>query len=96
VVRARTYRSNTDAAQSRKSKPLRVPPGKIVQAEALLVQGRSQRAIARELHVSPMTVATIIRTEDFQNFLKEQQERVFGIVPCPSPRVWTLAESITY
>ena len=52
-----------------------------MQAQALLVQGRSQRAIGRELRISPMTVAKIIKTEDFQNFLKEQQERVFGIVP---------------
>ncbi len=74
-------RRKIDASRGRKSKPLRVPPGKIVQAQALLVQGRSQRAIGRELHLSPMTVAKIIKTEDFQNFLKEQQERVFGIVP---------------
>jgi hypothetical protein len=74
-------RSKIGASRGRKSKPLRVPPGKIVQAQALLVQGRSQRAIGRELRISPMTVAKIIKTEDFQNFLKEQQERVFGIVP---------------
>jgi hypothetical protein len=74
-------RRKISAGRERKSKPLRVPPAKIVQAQALLVQGRSQRAIARELHVSPMTVAKIIKTEDFQNFLKEQRERVFGIVP---------------
>jgi hypothetical protein len=77
----RACRSKIGASRGRKSKPLRVPPGKIVQAQALLVLGRSQRAIGRELHLSPMTVAKIIRTEDFQNFLKEQQERVFGIVP---------------
>jgi transcriptional regulator with XRE-family HTH domain len=58
-----------------------VPAGKIVQAQALLVKGCSQRAIARELRISPMTVAKIIRTEDFQSFLKEQQERVFAIAP---------------
>ena len=74
-------RRKIGASRGRKSKPLRVPPGKIVQAQALLVQGRSQRAIGRELRISPMTVAKIIKTEDFQNFLKEQQERVFGIVP---------------
>ena len=81
VVRPGACRSKISAGRERKSRPLRVPPGKIVQAQALLVQGRSQRAIGRELRISPMTVAKIIRTENFQNFLKEQQERVFGIVP---------------
>jgi hypothetical protein len=74
-------RRKISAERSAKSKPLRVPPGKVVQAQALLVQGRSQRAIGRELHLSPMTVAKIIKAEDFQSFIKEQQERVFGIVP---------------
>jgi hypothetical protein len=74
-------KSKIRAERGAKSKALRVPPGKIVQAQALLVQGRSQRAIARELRVSPMTVAKIIKAEDFQIFIKEQQERVFGIVP---------------
>jgi hypothetical protein len=41
--------------QAKKSSPLRVPPGKIVQAQALLVQGHSQREIGRTLHISPMT-----------------------------------------
>jgi hypothetical protein len=77
----RACRSKIRAERGAKSRPLRVPPGKIVQAQALLVQGRSQRAVGRELHISPMTVAKIIKAEDFQNFLKEQQERVFGIVP---------------
>jgi hypothetical protein len=79
--RAGACRRKIGASRGRKAKPLRVPPGKIVQAQALLVKGRSQRAIGRELRISPMTVAKIIKTEDFQNFLKEQQERVFGIVP---------------
>jgi hypothetical protein len=67
--------------RNRKSTPLRMPPGKIVQAQALLVQGHSQREIGRTLHMSPMTVAKIIRTEDFQGFIKEQQERLFAIAP---------------
>jgi hypothetical protein len=77
----RACRSKINASRQRKSRPLRVPPGKIVQAQALSVQGRSRRSIGRELRISPMTVAKIIRTEDFQNFLKQQQEHVFGIVP---------------
>jgi hypothetical protein len=39
----------------------------------------SQHEIGREPHISPMTVAKIIKAEDFQNFLKEQQERVFAM-----------------
>jgi hypothetical protein len=77
---ARACRSKI-GGRSRKSKPLRVPPGKIVQAQALLVQGRSQRDIGRALHMSPMTVAKIIKTEDFQSFIKEMQERLFAIAP---------------
>jgi hypothetical protein len=77
----RACRSKISAGSSAKPKPLRVPIGKVVQAKALLVQGRSQRSIGRELHISPMTVAKIIKAEDFQSFIKEQQERVFGIVP---------------
>ena len=47
----------------------------------MLVQGHSQREIGRELHISPMTVAKIIKAEDFQTFLKEMQERLFAIAP---------------
>jgi Homeodomain-like domain len=61
-----------------KSKALRVRPGKIVQAQALLVQGRSQREIGRTLHISPMTVARIVKSEDFQSFITAQRERVSG------------------
>lgn len=77
-VRARESESG---GRSRKSTPLRMPPGKIAQAQALLVQGRSQREIGRTLHMSPMTVAKIIKTEDFQGFIREQQERLFAIAP---------------
>jgi hypothetical protein len=65
----------------RKTNLLRVPPTRILQAQALLVQGHSQRSVGRQLHMSEHSVAKITRTEDFQNFLKEQQQRVFGIVP---------------
>jgi hypothetical protein len=79
MVRVGACRNKIGAARGKKSKPLRVPPGKIVKAQALLVQGRSQREVARALRISPMTVAKIIKAEDFQGFIKEQQERVFGI-----------------
>jgi hypothetical protein len=69
------------ARKGRQIKALRIPPGKIIKAQAMLIQGDSQREIARTLHMSEHSVAKIVRTEDFQNFLKEQQERVFGIVP---------------
>lgn len=77
---ARACRSEI-GGRSPESKPLRVPPGKIVQAQALLVQGHSQREIGRALHMSPMTVARIVKAEDFQSFIKEQQERLFAIAP---------------
>ncbi len=74
-------KSKISAERGAKSRPLRVPPGKIVQAQALLVQGHSQRSIGRELRISPMTVAKIIKSEDFQSFIKEMQERLFAIAP---------------
>ena len=60
---------------------LRVPPAKIVQAEALLAQGHSQRSVSRALHISEHTVAKIIKAEDFQSFLKSQRERLFALAP---------------
>jgi hypothetical protein len=77
---ARACKSEIDKLSS-KSKPLRVPPGKIVQAQTLLVQGKSQREIGRALHMSPMTVAKIIKTEDFQGFIKRMQEKLFALAP---------------
>jgi hypothetical protein len=53
MVRVGASRNKIGAARGKKSKPLRVPLGKIVQAQALLVQGRSQREIARALRISP-------------------------------------------
>ena len=60
---------------------LRVPPGRILKAEAMLVEGHSQREIGRKLHMSAHTVAKIVKTEDFAQHIKEMQERVFGIAP---------------
>ena|ERR1700720_19026 len=65
-------------ARSGKSKPFRVPRAKIVQVQALLMQGRSQRKIGRMLHVSPMTVARISTAEDFQTAIREAQEKIFS------------------
>ena len=60
---------------------LRVPPGKRLKAEAMLVEGHSQREISRTLHMSEHIVAKIVNTEDFAQHIKEMQERVFGIAP---------------
>jgi hypothetical protein len=79
MVRVGASRNKIGAGRGKKSKPLRVPPGKIVKAQALLVQGRSQREVARALRISPMTVAKIVKAEDFQSFIRKQQESVFGI-----------------
>jgi hypothetical protein len=60
---------------------LRVPPGKILKAESMLVEGHSQREIGRKLHMSAHTVAKVVKTEDFAHHIKEMQERVFAIAP---------------
>ena len=64
-----------------KVKSLRLPPGKLIQAQAMLIEGHSQRAIGRTLHMSEHTVAKVVRAADFQNFIKQQQEQLFGIAP---------------
>jgi transcriptional regulator with XRE-family HTH domain len=69
----------TPAGQTIQS--LRIAPGKILKAEAMVVEGCSQREIARELHMSGHTVAKIIRSEDFQNFIRQQREQLFAIAP---------------
>lgn len=69
------------AKSRRKVQSLRVPPGKIIKAQAMLIEGRSQREIGRTLHMSGHTIAHLVRAADFQGFIKEQQERLFGIVP---------------
>ena len=65
----------------RKVQPLRVPPGKIIKAQAMLAEGHSQREVSRELHMSGHSVAKIIRSEDFQNFIRQQRESLFAIAP---------------
>jgi hypothetical protein len=71
----------TSAAGNRKADSLRVSPGKIVQAQGLLIQGHSRRSVSRSLHMSEHTVAKIVRTADFQKFLQAQRERLFAVVP---------------
>jgi len=66
---------------SRKIQSLRVPPGKIIKAQAMLLEGHSQREIGRTLHMSGHTVAKVIKTEDFVRHIKEMQERLFAIAP---------------
>ena len=45
----------------------------------MLVEGCSQREISRVLEMSPHTVAKLIKTEDFQNYIRSQREQLFGI-----------------
>lgn len=66
---------------SRKIQSLRVPPGKIIKAQAMLLEGQSQREIGRTLHMSGHTVAKVIKTEDFVRHIREMQERLFAIAP---------------
>jgi hypothetical protein len=62
-------------------KRIRIPPGKLLQVQGRLLQGESQRQIARELRVSRRTVVKVIRTEDFQSVIQEQRGRLFSIIP---------------
>ena len=62
-------------------KRIRIPPGKLLQVQGRLLQGESQRQIARELRVSRRTVTRVIRTEDFQSVIQEHRGRLFSIVP---------------
>jgi hypothetical protein len=64
-----------------KVQSLRIAPGKILKAQAMAVEGCSQREIGRELHMSGHSVAKIIRSEDFQNFIRQQREQLFAIAP---------------
>jgi hypothetical protein len=67
--------------RGRKAQTLRVPPGKILKAQAMLIEGRSQREIGRTLRMSGHRVAKVVRTADFQQFIQEQRERLFAIAP---------------
>src|ERR1700722_11406505 len=65
----------------RKNQSPRVPPGKILKAQAMLIEGHSQREIGRTLRMSGHTVAKVVRTADFQEFIQQQREQLFAIAP---------------
>jgi hypothetical protein len=69
------------ARSIRKVQPLRVPPGKIIKAQAMLIEGHSMREVSRNLHMSAHTVAKVVRTEDFVRHIKKMQERLFAFAP---------------
>jgi hypothetical protein len=86
--RAQLASTNQDAPTGTKNglikadaKPIRISPGKLLQVQGRLLQGESQRQIARELRVSRRTVVRVIKTENFVRHIKEMQERLFAIVP---------------
>ena len=79
--RAASSSSANRIRPERKVQKLRVPPGKIIKAQAMLAEGHSQREVSRELHMSGHSVAKIIRSEDFQNFIRQQREQLFAIAP---------------
>jgi len=81
VPRSASSSRKNGVKPDRKFESLRVPPGKILKAEAMLVEGHSQREIGRKLHMSAHTVAKIVKTEDFAQHQKKMQERVFAIAP---------------
>jgi hypothetical protein len=57
---------------------IRVPPAKLIQAQSLLIQGHSQREIGRTLHISPMTVAKVAKSRDFQTVIQDAQQRLIA------------------
>ena len=69
------------AKSIRKVQPLRVPPGKIIKAQAMLIEGRSMREVSRNLHMSAHTVVKVVKAEDFVRHIREMQERLFAIAP---------------
>jgi hypothetical protein len=79
--RSAASRRKNRTSSSREAQSLRVPPGKIIKAQAMLVEGHSQREIGRTLHMSGHTVAKVVRSEEFARHIKEMQERVFAIAP---------------
>jgi len=81
VPRSASSSRKNPVAPRGKVNSLRLPPGKILKAEAMLIEGHSQREIGRKLHMSAHTVAKIVRTEDFAQHQKNMRERVFAIAP---------------
>jgi hypothetical protein len=63
----------------RSERTLRVSPAKIIKAEEMLFKGHTQREVGRTLHMSTHTVARVVKTEHFQDFIREQRERLFGL-----------------
>jgi hypothetical protein len=81
LLRVAPSNAKNRVVADRRVPPLRVPPGKVLKAQSMLVQGHSNREISRTLHMSTHTVAQIVRTPDFQQFIQEQREQLFGIAP---------------
>ena len=81
LLRVAPSNAKNRVVADRRVPPLRVPPGKVLQAQSMLVQGHSNREMSRTLHMSTHTVAQIVRTPDFQQFIQEQREQLFGIAP---------------
>ena len=86
--RVQLARVNRDAPSGTKpglikadAKPIRIGPGKLLQVQGRLLQGESQRQIARTLNVSRRTVVKVIKAENFVHHIKEMQERLFAIAP---------------
>ena len=81
VNRERPCEAKTGLIRAAEAKPIRISPGKLLRAQGLLLQGESQRQVARTLHVSRTTASKIIKSADFQNCITESREKLFGIVP---------------
>jgi hypothetical protein len=71
--------SENGVPKFQKARAPRVAPGKIIKAQTMLVERCCQRVISRVLEMSPHTVAKLIKTEDFQNYIRSQREQLFRI-----------------
>jgi transcriptional regulator with XRE-family HTH domain len=81
VSRVEPYEAKTGLIRATDAKPLRVPPAKLLRAEQLLLQGESQRQVAKKLHVSRNTTSKIVESDGFQKVIMDSREKLFQIVP---------------
>jgi hypothetical protein len=58
-----------------------VPAPQAERIKQMFVQGYSIRKISREEGRARQTIVRIVRSEDVQNFVKQMQEELWGLIP---------------
>jgi hypothetical protein len=58
-----------------------VPAPQVERIKQMFVQGYSIRQISREEGRARQTIVRIVRSEDVQNFVKQMQEELWGLIP---------------